>query len=104
MHRTTPRGRDRSNQTPDTPRALCEHFTAQNINRTLRVYLDLYHAQDSVLKNHWGVVFRQDRLDQNILHEVSGGHVDVEFVSAVLHTGLQNLQQNQKKDSKDSVK
>ncbi len=74
------------------------------MNRTLRVYLDLYHAQDSVLKNHWGVVFRQDRLDQNILHEVSGGHVDVEFVSAVLHTGLQNLQQNQKKDSKDSVK
>lgn len=53
--------------------------------------LYLYKAQHPLMEGSGRVVFGQNCLDQNSFDKLLGRHQDVKAMTAVLHTGLQNL-------------
>ena len=52
----------------------------------------LYKAEHPVMKGSGGVVFGQDGTDQNSFNKVLRRNQNVEAMTAVLHTGLENLE------------
>lgn len=53
--------------------------------------LYLYEAEHPLMEGSGRVVFGQNCLHQNSFDELLGRHQDVKAMTAVLHTGLQNL-------------